>query len=131
MPQCARGIASKQAAWARARDRLVMAWTISTLSWPRTIRCRSMRQTWRSPGQWLRCSARLSLHAMRRTSMRPCSFSIVSARSRSGAGVHSAQGGLRPEGQGDVGFECRLVALDDEEVIAAALDDGATDLRLR
>jgi hypothetical protein len=63
--------------------------------------------------------------------MRPCSFSIVSARSRSGAGVHSAQGGLRPEGQGDVGFECRLVALDDEEVIAAALDDGATDLRLR
>src|SRR4051812_25815687 len=57
--------------------------------------------------------------------MRPCPFSTVSTRATSGAGAHSAEGGIRPEGQGDVGFQRRLVALDREEVVAAAL--GALD----
>src|SRR4051812_13607188 len=62
--------------------------------------------------------------------MRPCPFSTVSTRATSGAGAHSAEGGIRPEGQGDVGFQRRLVALDREEVIAAALDDEATEVGL-
>src|SRR3954453_8935685 len=62
--------------------------------------------------------------------MRPCPFSTVSTRATAGAGAHSAEGGIRPEGQGDVGFQRRLVALDREEVIAAALDDEATEVGL-
>src|SRR3954449_10033745 len=62
--------------------------------------------------------------------MRPCPFSTVSTRATSGAGAHSAEGGIRPEGQGDVGFQRRRVALDREEVIAAALDDEATEVGL-
>src|SRR3954471_6748660 len=62
--------------------------------------------------------------------MRPCPFSTVSTRATSGAGAHSAEGGVRPEGTGDVAFERRLVALDREEVIAAALDDEATEVGL-
>src|SRR5215207_8074170 len=62
--------------------------------------------------------------------MRPCPFSTVSTRATSGAGAHSAEGGIRPEGQGDIGFQRRLVALDREEVIAAALDDEATEVGL-
>src|SRR5215210_1719597 len=62
--------------------------------------------------------------------MRPCPFSTVSTRSTSGAGVHSAEGGIRPEGQGDIGFKRRLVALYGKEVIAAALDDEATEVGL-
>src|SRR3954452_8198803 len=130
MPQCPRAMLSNEAASARSRDRLVMACTTSMLSLPRKLRRRSMRQTWRRPGHWLREEARLSLHSRRRISMRPCPFSTVSTRATSGAGAHSAEGGIRPEGQGDVGFQRRLVALDREQVIAAALDDEATEVGL-
>src|SRR4051812_43597706 len=130
IPQCPRAMLSNEAASARSRDRLVMACTTSMLSLPRKLRRRSMRQTWRRPGHWLAEEARLSLHARRRISMRPCPFSTVSTRATSGAGAHSAEGGIRPEGQGDVGFQRRRVALDREEVIAAALDDEATEVGL-
>src|SRR3954468_24462488 len=130
MPQCPRAMLSHEAASARSRDRLVMACTPSMLSLPRKLRRRSMRQTWRRPGHWLREEARLSLHSRRRISMRPCPFSTGSTRATSGAGAHAAEGGIRPEGQGDVGFQRRLVALDREEVIAAALDDEATEVGL-
>src|SRR4051812_29786104 len=130
IPQCPRAMVRNEAASARSRDRLVMACTTSMLSLPRKLRRRSMRQTWRRPGHWLREEARLSLHSRRRISMRPCPFSTVSTRATSGAGAHSAEGGIRPEGQGDVGFQRRLVALDREEVIAAALDDEATEVGL-
>src|SRR3954454_3288636 len=126
-PRATEGLVGR---FARSRDRLVMACTTSMLSLPRKLRRRSMRQTWRRPGHWLREEARLSLHSRRRISMRPCPFSTVSTRATSGAGAHSAEGGIRPEGQGDVGFQRRLVALDREEVIAAALDDEATEVGL-
>src|SRR4051794_13259129 len=49
-----RAMVSNEAASARSRDRLVMACTTSMLSLPRKLRRRSMRQTWRRPGHWLR-----------------------------------------------------------------------------
>src|SRR3954451_13396934 len=54
IPQCPRAMLSNEAAPARSRDRLVMACTTSMLSLPRKLRRRSMRQTWRRPGHWLR-----------------------------------------------------------------------------
>src|SRR3954466_11666016 len=130
IPQCPRAMLSNEAASARSRDRLVMACTPSMLSLPRKLRRRSMRQTWRRPGHWLSSEGRLSLPSRRWISMRPCPVSTVSTRATSGAGAHSAEGGIRPEGQGDVGFQRRLVALDRAEVSAAALDEEATEVGL-
>jgi transposase len=60
---------------------------------------------------------------MRRVSLRPCSFPTVSARARAGGGVHGAEGGKRPEGLLDDGFQGPLIVLDDEPVMIASLDD--------
>jgi hypothetical protein len=57
-------------------------------------------------------------------------FSIVSVCRRSDGGVHSAEGGIRPEGQGNLRFQRRLVVLDREEVVPTPVNDGAADLRL-
>jgi len=41
------------------------------------------------------------------------------------------RGGVVAEGLGDAGFQLRLVVLDDEEIMAATIADGATELALR
>src|SRR5215212_2066372 len=108
-----------------------MAWTVSTLVLPRTIRWRVRRQTCARPGQdGARCSAIVVVASSRRVSIRLWLFSIVVAARRSGGGDQAAQGGIRPEGQTNVCFQRRLVVLHGEEIVATAVGDGAADLFL-
>ena len=85
-------------------------------------RMRSMRQIRRSPGQsWSRRAGK-GRTAIRRISMRPCSLSMVSARSRSGGSsflstvpgkAATREGGIVAEGVGDLGLELGLVGFDE------------------
>src|SRR5271167_1825356 len=95
------------------------------------MRWRVRRQTWATPGQnGARCSVMLAVASRQRVSIRPWPFSIVSACLRSGGGDHSAEGGIRPEGQRNVRCQRRLVVLHGEEIVAAAFGDDTTDLPL-
>src|SRR3954451_7357825 len=131
MPQCSRDSSSRRAAPAVSAARLVIAYTVSWLVLPRTTRARVRRHTCARPGQdGARCSASVAVTSNRRVSIRPWPVSIVSVCRRSGGGVHSAEGGIWPEGQGNIRFQRRLVVLDSEEVVPTPVDDGAADLRL-
>ena len=114
---------------ARWRDRLAMVST-TMLSLPRKLRRRSMRQ---QPAQ-TRPLAEIggeglaALQASDLDAAVPLLDRLDPSHVRRGRPLR--RGGIRPEGQGDVGFQRRLVALDREEVIAAALDDEATEVGL-
>src|SRR5271165_1069341 len=95
------------------------------------MRWRVRRQTWAKPVQdGARCSVMLAVTSRQRVSMRPWPFSTVSTCLRSGGGDHSPEGGIRPEGQGNVRFQSRLIVLDGEEVVAAPFGDNTADLAL-
>jgi hypothetical protein len=59
-------------------------------------------------------------------------LSVVSAQPGSGSGSPSAEGGIRPEGQCDIGLQRRLVVLDGEELVpqdaAQEVVEGSADL---
>src|SRR5271169_5978441 len=90
-----------------------------------------MRQTCARPTQvGARSAASDAVASRRRVSIRPWLFSMVWAHRTSGGGDHSAEGGSGPEGQGDVGFQCRLIVLHGEEIVATAIFDDTTDFSL-
>src|SRR5215212_4539830 len=86
---------------------------------------RSMRQTRTRPGQFWLSREGGGRTAMRRISMRPCSLSIVSARSRSGGSTRrfgalgstaTRAGGIIAEDVRDLGLEFGLVGFDKQEI---------------
>src|SRR4051812_30663113 len=82
--------------------------TVSIVFLPRTIRSRVMRQTCPTPVQSdARCLLIESVVSIRRVSIRP----MVSVHLRSGGADHTDEGGKRPEGLFDIGFQGGLVAL--------------------
>ena len=71
MPQCARDNARSCSGPACSGVRPVIAWTVSTVFWPRTIRSRVLRQTWATPETplwtpWLRFDGSRSGHGCSR-----------------------------------------------------------------
>jgi hypothetical protein len=52
---------------------------------------------------------------------------MVSAHLRSGGADHTAEGGKRPKGLFDIGFQGGLVTLYGKEIVPAALDDRLAD----
>ena len=69
--------------------------------------------------------------SIRRVSIRPWTFSMVSARPRSDGGDHAAEGGKRPEGLFDIGFQGGLIAFNGEEIVTATVNDHLADRLLR
>src|SRR3954447_11658482 len=93
--------------------------------WVFISRIRSMRQTRTRPGQFWSSREGGGRTAMRRISMRPCSLSIVSARSRSGGSARrfgapgsaaTRAGGIVAKGVRDLGLEFGLIGFDEQEI---------------
>ena len=65
--------------------------------------------------------------SIRRVSIRPWLFSMVSPHLRSGGADHTAEGGKRPEGLFDISFQGGLVGLHGKEIVPATVDDRLAD----
>ena len=100
-----------------------MAYWISTVVRPLHRVVRSRRQTCAKPGQ-SRCPAGRELACRCRWTVRPCPFDAVRASdsdARRWFSVAGGKSGLKI--RGNCGFQLGLIVLDDEQIVAAAIDD--------
>lgn len=130
MPQWPRQCSSRNAASARLRGRLVTAYWISTVVRPLHRVVRSRRQTWANPGQSSCPASRVLVCRCRRT-CRPCPLEIVRASHSDACRCFSVAGGktgLKIRCRS--GLQLGLIVFDDEQVIAAAIDNLLAQLAL-
>ena len=130
MPQWPRQCSSRNAASACLRERLVTAYWISTVVRPLHRVVRSRRQTWAKPGQ-SRCPASRVLVCRCRRTWRPCPVETVRASDNDARRCFSVAGGktgLKIRCRS--GLQLGLIVFDDEQVVAAAIDNLLTQLAL-
>jgi len=100
-----------------------MAYWISTVVRPLQRVVRSSRQTCAKPGQ-SRCPANRVLACKCRWTVRPCPFDAVRASDSDARRCFSVAGGKTGlKIRFHSGFQFGLIVFDDEQIIAAAIDD--------
>ena len=130
IPQCPRQWVRRNAASACFGERLLTAYWISTVvrPWHRVVRSR--RQTCSRPGQSI-CPARRALACRCRCTVRPCPLETVcdsDSDARRRFSVAGGKTGLKIRGHS--GFQLRLIVLDDEQIVAAIIDNFFAQLAL-
>jgi hypothetical protein len=130
IPQGPRQWVRRNSASAFSRERLLMAYWISTVvrPWHRVVRSR--RQTCFRAGQSI-CPARRVLVCRCRRTVRPCpleSVCVSDSDARRRLSVAGGKAGLKIRDHGS--FQLRLIVLDDEQVVAAAIDNFFAQLAL-
>lgn len=121
MPQWFRHQSSIGGAAATERGALVMAYSVSTSTFPWRRVVRVKRQTWAAPGQLI-CPTGRVLACKRRRTCRPCSLPLFSATSCDACRSISFAGGKsRRELGGDGCFQFGLIVFNDHEIMPAAV----------
>ena len=130
MPQWLRHIRSSRSGPARWGEMLVMANCSSRTVFPSRRVVRSSRQICFKLGHES-CETIRELASRCRTTLRPCSLLVVLAERTCSARLRRAVGGKsRQEFAGDRLFEFFLVVFDDDQIVAARIDDFPTNIGL-